>query len=131
MYNFFPLCETLFRVGSKMLLTFISQYIQDSWQDKNKINTLLCRLNFYLLAYLSFFQQKCEQTEYIVGAGKCGIQPKIVPRRPLHHRSDLIYHVKRDDWQEKWGETDKTMRKSFETKCKSARFKPVDFWVWH
>ncbi len=58
---------------------------------------MLCRLHFYLLAYLSFFQQKCEQTEYIAGAGGCGIQPKIVPRKPLHHRSDFIYHVKRDD----------------------------------
>ncbi len=25
LYNFFSLCDTLFRVGSKMLLTFISQ----------------------------------------------------------------------------------------------------------
>ncbi len=60
----------------------------------NKINTILCRLNFYLLVYLSVLHQKCEQTEYIAGAGVCGIKPKIVPRRPLHHRSDLIYHVK-------------------------------------
>ncbi len=72
-------------------------------------------------------------SEYITGA--CRIKPKkTVPRRPLHHGSDFIYHVKRDDWQEEWGDTDKKMRKSFKTKCKSTRLKnildfekPVDF----
>ncbi len=32
----------------------------------NKINTILCKLNFYLLAYLAFFHQKCEQTVNIL-----------------------------------------------------------------
>ncbi len=32
-----------------------------------------------------------------------------------HHRSDLIYHVKRADWQEEWGDTDKTMAEEFQT----------------
>ncbi len=31
-----------------------------------------------------------------------------------HHRSDFIYHVKRDDWQEEWSETDKTMAEEFQ-----------------
>ncbi len=30
--------------------------------NTNKINIILCRLDFYLLAYISVFQQKCEQT---------------------------------------------------------------------
>ncbi len=83
-----------------------------------RINIILCRLNFYLLAYLS--SEMWRNSENIAGAGVCGIQLKIVPRRPLHHRSDFIYHVKRDDWQEEWGDTDKTMRKSFKTKCIKA-----------
>ncbi len=66
---------------------------------------MLCRLHFYLLVYLSVFHQKCEQTVNIsrerVGAE---INTQTVPRRPLHHRSDFIYHVKRDDWQEEWGD---------------------------
>ncbi len=31
-----------------------------------------------------------------------------------HHRSDFIYYVKRADWQEVWGETDKTMAEEFQ-----------------
>ncbi len=33
-----------------------------------------------------------------------------------HHRSDWIYHVKRVDWQEEWGETDKMMAEEFKKK---------------
>ncbi len=118
MYNFFPL--KLYSVLAAKCYWHLSVNTFKTLDKTNKINTLLCRLNFYLLAYLSFFQQKCEQTEYIAGAGVCGIKPQIVSRRPLHHRSDFIYHVKRDDWQEEWGDTDKTMWKSFETKCIKA-----------
>ncbi len=28
--------------------------------------------------------------------------------------SDFIYHVKSADWQEEWGETDKTMAEEFQ-----------------
>ncbi len=55
----------------------------------------------------------------------CGIQPKIVPRRPLHHRSDFIYHVKRDDWQEEWGDTDK---KSEVTQTRRVRWHRQEEW---
>ncbi len=105
MYNLFPL--KLYSVLAAKCYWHLSVNTFKTLDKTNKINTLLCRLNFYLLAYLAFFQQKCEQTEYIAGAGVCGIKPKTVPRRPLHHRSDFIYHVKKDDWQEEWGETDK------------------------
>jgi len=71
-----------------------------------------------LLAYLCLSAEMWTNSEYIVEAGGCGIKPcgsgtKKNPRRPLHHRSDLIYHVKRDDRQEEWGEIDKTMAEDF------------------
>ncbi len=43
----------------------------------------------------------------------CSIQ-RTVQTTVTHHRSDFIYHVKRDDWQEEWGETDKTMAEEFQ-----------------
>ncbi len=57
----------------------------------NKINTILCRLNFYLLAYLCLSSEMWTNSEYIAWAGQ---KKKTVPCRPLHHRSDFIYHVK-------------------------------------
>ncbi len=42
--------------------------------------------------------------------------------------SDLIYHEKSADWQEEWGETDKTMTEEFQTLLNFWTFeKPVDF----
>ncbi len=62
---------------------------------------------------------------YIAGAGGCGIKLLIVLCRPLHHRSDLIYHVKRDDWQEEWGDTDK---KSEVTQTRRVRWHRQEEW---
>ncbi len=43
-----------------------------------------------------------------------------------HHRSDWLYHVKRVDWQEEWGETDKTMAEEFKkTPVKAPVFKNI------
>ncbi len=55
------------------------------------------------LLFVGFSSEVWTNGEYIAGAGKCEINPQTVPRRPLHHKSDFIYHVKRDDWEE-WGE---------------------------
>ncbi len=52
------------------------------------------------LLFVGLSSEMWRNSEYIVGAGECGIKPQTVPRRPQYHRSDLIYHVKRDDWQE-------------------------------
>ncbi len=48
-----------------------------------------------------------------------------------HHRSDFIYHVRRvsrADWQEEWGETDKTMAEEFQNEMYKHQFKkkPAD-----
>ncbi len=59
------------------------------------------------LLFVGLSSEMWRNSEYIAGAGVCGKKPQTVPCRPLHHRSDFIYQVKRDDWQEEWGETDK------------------------
>ncbi len=71
-------------------------------------------------------------SEYIAGAGVCGIKPKTVPRRPLHHRSDFIYHLKRDDWQEEWGDRQEewgdTDKKSEVTQTRRVRWHWQEEW---
>ncbi len=85
--------------------------MQDSWLDDKIVQTKL----LFVCLSLCRSAEMWTSSEYIAGAGGCGIKPKkTVPCRPLHHRSDLIYHVKRDDWQEEWGDTDKTMVEDFQ-----------------
>ncbi len=101
-FTFF-LSETLYSVlAAKCYWHFCVNKFKTLYKT-NKINTILCRLNFNLLSLC--LSEKWTNSEYIAGVGGCGIKPKkTVPCRSLHHRSDFIYHVKRDDWQEEWGE---------------------------
>ncbi len=53
-------------------------------------------------------------SEYIVGAGGCGIKPKKQSFADLYITDQIPnYHVKRADWQEEWDETDKMMAEEF------------------
>ncbi len=77
------------------------------------------------LLFVGLSAEMWRNSEYIAGAGECRIKPQTVPRRPPHHRSDLIYHIKRDDWQEEWGDTDK---KSEETQTRRVRRHRQEEW---
>ncbi len=55
--TFFTLCDTLFHVDSKMLLTF---------KTRDKTNN----------TYLCLSSEMWTNSEYIAGAGGCGIKPK-------------------------------------------------------
>ncbi len=59
----------------------------------NKINTILCRLNFYLLAYLSVFHQKCEETVNI--SRERNKKTKIVPAQTS--TSQIRFHLSREE----------------------------------
>ncbi len=61
-YNFFSLSVTLYSVLAAKCYRHFSVNKFKTLDKTNKINIILCRLNFYLLAYLSVFHQKCEQT---------------------------------------------------------------------
>ncbi len=89
----------------------------------NKINNILCRLKVYLLT--SVFHQKCEQTVNMSGTKK--------NRTRTIYITDQISLITWREMTDKKCEVKQTRRwrKSFKTKCKSTRFKPVDFWVWH
>ncbi len=58
--------------------------------------------------------------EYIAGAGECGTKPcgsgtkKNSPAQTSTSQIRFHLHVNRDDWQEEWGETDKTMVEEFQ-----------------
>ncbi len=63
--TFFSLSVTLYSVLAAKCYLHFSVNTFKTLDKTNKINTILCRLNFYLLAYLAVFQQKCEQTANI------------------------------------------------------------------
>ncbi len=63
---FFFLSVTLYSVWVKTCHWHFSVNKFKTLDKTNKINTIFCRLNLYLLAYLSVFHQKCEQTVNIL-----------------------------------------------------------------
>ncbi len=62
----FFLSVTLYSVWVKKCHWHFSVNKFKTLDKTNKINTIFCRLNLYLLAYLSVFHQKCEQTVNIL-----------------------------------------------------------------
>ncbi len=109
--TFFSLSVTLYSVLAAKCYWHFSFNKFKSLDKTNKINKNVVQTK---LLFVGLSSEMWTNGDYIAGAVGCGIQPQTVPRRPLHHRSDLIYHVKRDDWQEEWGETDKTMAEEFQ-----------------
>ncbi len=82
LWHFIP----CWQLGSKMLWTFSVNKFK-TLDKTNKINKILCRQNFNLLAYLSIFQQKFEQT---VNISQESEEKRENSNDPPHHGDTVI-----------------------------------------
>ncbi len=68
-----------------------------------------------------YFKRAAGEQTVNIYWGSGWVRNKTLRERELSHAdlyitSDFIYHMKRADWQEQWGETDKTMVEEFQNK---------------